>query len=87
MFNEWWDINARGLGDQYPWGDINDNPWYYANEDVYSQHMLTTGSVMILPLALSLYFQYKRENKNGFYALLVCIICPYAADFVGGLIQ
>ena len=41
--NEWWTIHVKQQTGSYPWGRVNDNPWYYDNPEIYSKVMLIEG--------------------------------------------
>lgn len=71
-FYEWWNVRINKDLDSYPWGPINNNPWYYANDTVYANYMLVTGLIMLLLLVLLFTFLAKRQKEKALYSMLGC---------------
>ena len=79
--NEWWNVEVKNNIDGYPWGLINDNPWYYENSKLYSTVMLIEGITIFVILLILLFQIFKRSKKgiiysiiSGFIVLIVMII-------------
>lgn len=71
-YNEWWTVKIKKQTSGYPWGPINENPWYYDNPDIYSTVMLTEGLVFTVALTI-LGTQIIKAKKTGvLYALMLC---------------
>ncbi|HLV51746.1 MAG TPA: hypothetical protein VKY44_07295 [Flavobacterium sp.] len=68
---EWWTVGVKGETSGYPWGPINDNPWYYNTPKLYSTVMLSEFIILIIGLALTTYFIVKPNKERAFYSLLV----------------
>lgn len=67
---EWWTVGVNDQISGYPWGPINDNPWYYNTPELYIKTMLIEFTVLIIGLALTTYFIVKRKKEKTFYCLL-----------------
>lgn len=67
---EWWTVGVKGETSGYPWGAINDNPWYYNTPTLYSTVMLIEFIILIGGLALTTYFIVKCKKEKVFYSLL-----------------
>lgn len=73
LFNEWWTVAIKKDVDNYPWGLVNENPWYYENPDTYSKVMLMEGVVMLVAVTLTIWFLSQRQKARVFYSLLACV--------------
>lgn len=71
-FNEWWTVKIKMQTDSYPWGSINENPWYYDTPNLYSYVMLTEGVLFTIALTVLAKQLLKKDKKKIFYTLLVC---------------
>lgn len=71
-FSEWWTIKVKKQTSDYPWGPINENPWYYDNPDIYSTVMLTEGLVFTVALTILTIQILKASKKGIFYSLMLC---------------
>ena len=70
--NEWWTVKIKKQTSSYPWGPVNENPWYYDNPEIYSTVMVTEGLVFAVALAI-LTTQIIKVNKKGIlYSLMLC---------------
>jgi hypothetical protein len=70
--SEWWTIKFKKQTSVYPWGPVNQNPWFYDNPETYSTVMLTEGLVYIVALTI-LTTQIIKANKKGIlYSLMFC---------------
>lgn len=72
-FNEWRIVNLTFDVNNYPWGPVNDNPWYYANPGLYSTVMLIEGIIMAVLLGLVVRFIKKRNKSKIVFTLLACL--------------
>ena len=71
-YNEWRTVKIKKQTSGYPWGPVNENPWYYDNPDIYSTVMLTEGLVFTVALTI-LGTQIIKAKKTGvLYALMLC---------------
>lgn len=71
-FSEWWIVKVKNQTDAYPWGPVNENPWYYDNPDIYSTVMLTEGIAFTFAVTI-LVTQIIKTNKTGvLYSIMLC---------------
>lgn len=40
LFSEWYTVSIRREIENYPWGPVNENPWFYESPYLYSSVML-----------------------------------------------
>lgn len=85
-FDEWRIVKLKKDIGGYPWGPINDNPWYYANPDLYSMIMLIEWLIMTLLLGFVIRFMIKNDRIKTTYSLIACLIF-FAAMIINGKIQ
>ena len=71
-FSEWWTVAIKKDVGSYPWGHINDNPWYYDNADLYAKVMLTEGVIMFTAVAVTVWFLTQQEKAKTLYSLMAC---------------
>lgn len=71
-FSEWWTVAIKKDVGVYPWGHINDNPWYYDNADLYAKVMLTEGLLMLIVLSVAVWFLTHRQKSKTLYSFMVC---------------
>jgi hypothetical protein len=70
FFVEWWTVGANKKIDSYPWGQVNENPWFYDNPNLYSNMVLTEAILLAITVSLTLWFMFKRNKAKVLYALL-----------------
>ncbi|MFD2035494.1 hypothetical protein ACFSKL_11875 [Belliella marina] len=70
--SEWSTVKVKKQTDGYPWGPINENPWYYDNPEIYSTVMLTEGIIFTIALTILAIQIIKAKKKDILYALMVC---------------
>jgi len=66
---EWWSVSMKKETGLYPWGQINDNSWYYINPTVYSKVMLTEFILLSASICLTIFFMFRRNKKIVSYCL------------------
>lgn len=71
-FSEWWTVKIKKQTDNYPWGPINENPWYYGTPNLYSSVMLAEGILFTIALTVLARQLIKKDKTNILYTLLVC---------------
>ena len=69
-FHEWFTVGFKGQTKGYPWGPLNENPWYYDNPTIYSRVMLTEFIVLTVGVGLTIYFISKSNKQKILYSLL-----------------
>lgn len=69
-FDEWRIVGFNGQTSGYPWGSVNENPWYYYKPKFYSTVMLSEFIILAAGLGLTIYFISKGKKESAFYSLL-----------------
>lgn len=72
FFSEWWTVKINKETNSYPWGHINDNPWFYDNADLYANVMLTEGILMLATLSITFWFLKRKQKTQTLYSLMAC---------------
>ena len=70
LFSEWFTVGYNENTDGYPWGPINDNPWYYESPKIYSNVMLIESIMLGLGLCVTFYLVVKRNKEHILYSIL-----------------
>lgn len=70
--SEWWTVKVEKQTGGYPWGSVNENPWYYDNPEIYSTVMLTEGIVLTVAFTILAIQIIKAKKKGILYSLMVC---------------
>lgn len=71
-YSEWWTVKVKKQTEGYPWGPVNENPWYFGNPEIYSTVMLIEGIAFTVALVI-LTIQLIKAKKTGvLYSLLLC---------------
>jgi len=83
---EWVIVGINNDTEGYPWGPVNENPWYYATPELYSSVMLTYFILMTVLLSFIIWFMARREKKKTIYVLLACSLL-FVAMGINGTIQ
>ncbi|HPS83918.1 MAG TPA: hypothetical protein PLA88_06355 [Bacteroidales bacterium] len=83
---EWVIVGINNDTEGYPWGPVNENPWYYATPELYSSVMLTYFILMTVLLSFIIWFMARREKKKTIYVLLACSLL-FVAMCINGSIQ
>ena len=81
-FDEFYNVRFGGQESAYPFGNINDNPWYYKSASLYTKYFFVCGS-LFLGAALVTLFAAIKKNKR----LLVIGICLTALFLFGNMIS
>lgn len=71
-YGEWWKIKIKKQISSYPWGQVNENPWYYDNPNLYSIVMLTEGILCTIALAFLLRQLLRMDKTKILYSLMFC---------------
>ena len=80
--SEFYNVKFAKEESAYPFGPINDNPWYYQNASIYASYNLTTG---LLFLAASILTTWATVKKNK--RLVVLGICLTILFFLTQLLS
>ena len=64
FFHEFYLVAIANDLDGYPWGEINENPFWYASPLSYWITALIFGSVFAILSVFHIYFSYKQREKT-----------------------
>jgi hypothetical protein len=64
---------------------MNQNPWYYANPELYSTVMLIQWIGLTVLLGFVIGFMMKKDRKRAAYSLLACFVF-FTAMMINGKI-
>jgi uncharacterized membrane protein len=67
----------------YPWGEINENPWYYKSAFVYSSYMLVNALVFLTGLVIFVRGIVKAQ-KNVVQITILCLLLYLLLLFING---
>jgi hypothetical protein len=75
-FYEFYSVKMNSAG--YPWGLVNDNPWYYETANTYINYNLT-NSILFLALSILLAIGQKKDKKLLIWIsiILLIILCLF----------
>ena len=74
IFDEWRIVQIEKDTAGYPWGAVNDNPWYYDNPDLYANVMLVEFIILTVLLGFVIGYMYKNDKPKVLYSLLACLV-------------
>ncbi len=74
LFSEWWSIAIAGKTGAYAWGQVNENPWFYANPDLHAAVLLAESVVLVIPVVRSVWCMYRKDKPGTMIALLGCLV-------------
>ncbi len=70
----------------YPWGLLNDNPWYFQSPLVYSAYNLIIG-LLLLSMALSGLWALLKKNRKAAILSICATISIFLISLVSANIQ
>ena len=70
----------------YPWGHVNEVPWYYQTPAIYSAYNLTSGLLFLSVTVLTFWATVKKSKKLVIAGVSLTILF-LLADFVSASIQ
>lgn len=75
-YNEWWTVKIKKQIKEYPWGTINENPWYYKTPDIYStvmftDVMFTEGFLFTIALIILIIQLLKMKKVKILYSIML----------------
>ena len=70
-YNEWWTVKVKKQIKEYPWGTINENPWYYKTPDIYSTVMFTEGFLFTIALIILIIQLLKMKKVKILYSIML----------------
>ena len=74
LSREWWTIAIAGNTGSYPWGRVNNNPWFYASPDLYAAVQLASAVVLAVPVGRSIWCMYRKDKPGTMMGLLGCLV-------------
>ena len=86
LFSEWWTVGFLEQTGGYPWGHINENPWFYGNPNLYAKVVLTEAILLAVPTLLTFWFILKKNKFRIAISLLTSFVILLFV-FINGFIQ
>lgn len=83
--SEWYDIAMLNKTSDYPWGEINNNPWYYKDPNSYAKVTLLFGISYSVTAILIAYFGYKKYNKALIYTVIGFLLIFFSMMINAGI--
>ena len=84
--HEWWNVSINNNIEGYPWGLINDNPWYYENPKIYAKVMLAESFILIT-LLLIFIIQIIKKNQKGIQFSIISLLLALIILIINGKIN
>lgn len=82
--SEWYRAQFTSQIEEYPWGNVNENPWYYASSTLYANVML--GKAILLLLAvLYMIREFLSKNAQRIFISLFVAQLVFVASLVSSL--
>lgn len=86
MLSEYYTIAIAKKTEAYPWGAINENPWYYKTSAIYANYSLISGLLFSGASFLLLWGLLRQNKKLGIIG--ICLILIFIlADTISANIQ
>ena len=85
-FIEWWTVGVNKETGGYPWGHVNDNPWYYDNPNLYAYVILIETILLAVTVAFACWFLCQKNKTKVLYAFLGGLLVLFMI-FINGNIQ
>ncbi|MEO6729842.1 MAG: hypothetical protein ABIN01_01400 [Ferruginibacter sp.] len=79
--SEFYNIKIAGHASAYPFGQINENQWYYQNASIYASYNLTSG-LMFLAASLFTILATIKKNKTFIIWGIGLTISFFLAEFI-----
>ena len=80
--SEFYNLKIAKEESAYPFGPINENPWYYQNASIYASYNLTSGLLFLAASLLTTWATIKRNKR-----LVVLGICLTILFFIAQLLS
>jgi hypothetical protein len=80
--SEFYNVKIAKEESAYPFGLINDNPWYYQNASLYASYNLTSGLLFLAASILTTWATIKKNKR-----LLVLGTCLTIIFFLAQLLS
>jgi hypothetical protein len=72
--SEWWKVEISKDINNYAFGPINENPWFYETPGLYSKIELIEGLIFAGLALFIIRYIYKKDYRKMNYSILVCYI-------------
>lgn len=84
--SEFYNVKIAGQESAYPFGPINENPWYYQNASVYANYNLTSGLMFLTASLLTAWATIKKNRTLVILGISLTILF-FIADLVSSKVQ
>lgn len=84
-FNECITVGLKHEIENYPWGMVNENPWYYETPEIYAKVMFVEGVVLLVSLLNFTYQKIKGTEaryKFSKYIVLSLIVLSFISSHI-----
>ena len=79
--SEFYNLKFGAKQSSYPFGPVNENPWYYKSASIYMTYNLISGFLFAIATALTLIALVKRNKLRAIIG--VCMIAIFTlSDFI-----
>ena len=72
--SEWWTVGISKDINNYAFGTINENPWFYETPELYSKIELIEGLIFAGLVSFIIRFIYKKDYRKMNYSILASYI-------------
>ena len=69
LFDDWYQVAIKKNISDYPFGQVNDTPWYYINSSTFSNITLTEFIIIAIVVCLTFIFIDKKNKVKTTYFL------------------
>ena len=76
--SEFYNVVIAGRTSAYPWGSVNENPWYYQTSGIYSAYNLVCGLLFLIIALLTFWATVKKSKKWIIASVGLTIFCLLA---------
>jgi hypothetical protein len=84
--SEFYNVAVKGETGAYPWGPVNEVPWYYQTPKVYSTYNLTSGLLFLAATILTLWATVRKDRRLVITGVSLTIFFLFA-DLISANIQ
>lgn len=84
--SEFYNVKIAGQESAYPFGSINENPWYYQNVSVYANYNLISGLMFLTASVLTVWATIKKSKTFVIIGIGLTILF-FIAELVSGKVQ
>lgn len=84
--SEFYNVAIDGSGSQYPWGAINENPWYYRTPALYAAYQFICSLVFLTASIVTLLGTIRKSQPVAIKGMLT-IGLFFLANLVSAHIQ